>query len=100
MKTFRITLLAALALAVAVPATSPAVIPPKECGTVKAGGKKHRIKADGVKCRYAKRKGKRYLRRGIEPGKAWKCRTYPSSSAFSFKCDRGTRKAIFGIRKN
>lgn len=90
---------AALALTVALPAEAGAIVPPKDCGTIEVRSKKHRIKADGVTCRYAKRRARRYLRYGKRPDTGWKCRTYPKSSAFSFKCNRGTTRTIFGIRQ-
>jgi hypothetical protein len=74
-------------------------VPPKDCGTIRVDGKKHRIKADGVTCRFAKRKGKRYLRTGRRPGSGWSCKTYPKSSGFSFRCEKGARKNIYGIKQ-
>ena len=89
----------ALGLAVALPAAAPAIIPPKDCGTIEVKGKTHRIKADGVTCRFAKRKAVRYLRYGTKPGTGWSCRRYPRSNAFSFRCERGNTRVIYGIKK-
>lgn len=98
MKTTISALLLTLALGAGVPATATAVVPPKDCKFIKAKGKKHRIKADGVNCRFAKRSAKRYLRSGSEP-KGWSCKRYPKSSGFSFRCEKGARKNIYGIKQ-
>ena len=95
----KLALPAILALAVALPAAAPAIVPPKDCGTIEVRSKTHRIKADGVTCRFAKRGAKRYLRDGTRPGTGWKCRRYARSSSFSFKCNRGTTRSIFGIKQ-
>ena len=99
MKTTFSALLLALALALAAPTGAQAIVPPKDCGTIKVGSKQHRIKADGVPCRFAKRKGARFLRSGKRPGKGWSCRRYPKSSGFSFRCEKGQRKNIYGIKR-
>ena len=85
--------------ALAVPATAPAIVPPKDCGVITVKGKKHRIKADGVTCAFAKEKATRYLRTGTKPGSRWSCKRYPKSSGFSFRCENGARKNIYGIKR-
>ena len=98
MKTILLTLLAAvLAAATVLPTTAPAIVPPKACKAIKVDGKKHRIRADGVTCRFARRKGRIFLDTRREP-RGYDCDKYPGSSLKTFNCAKGTTKKFYGLK--
>jgi len=72
-----------LALATAVPAG--AIVPPRNCKTMKVEGKRYNVKADQLRCRAARRYTKRYLRTGSKPG-AYKCERGDKGSRLAFRC--------------
>jgi hypothetical protein len=86
-----------LALALAAPAAAPAIVPPRDCGFKTVNGKRYNIKADGVRCRWAKPRAVAYLREGTRPS-GWTCRRY-QDTALKFKCFRGNTKSFYGIKR-
>jgi len=73
---------------VAAPAAS-AVTPPKRCGTVTANGKRYQVRAHVVRCTFARRWSRRYLRAGSRP-RGYSCQRY-SGSRIKFICRRSGR---------
>lgn len=78
-------------------ADAGAIVPPKNCGTIKVGTQRHQIKADQITCTTAKKYAYGYLRSSRRP-RGWTCRKYPRDSKFSFRCSRGT-KQVYGIKR-
>lgn len=89
-----VTTAAALCLGTAT--TAPAVVPPKNCGTIKVKGKRYNVKADQLSCRSAKTWTRRYLERRRKP-KGYKCNRYKNTKLV-FRCHRGI-KNYFAIKR-
>jgi hypothetical protein len=88
---------AILALMVAfAPGQAWAPVPPKNCGMLKAQGKRLNIKADQLRCRTARTYARRYLARHRLRG--YSCRDYGRGTKIEFRCSRG-RKVVFAIRR-
>jgi hypothetical protein len=79
-------LLAAVALFAVSFAARPAgaIVPPKDCDTVKVAGKRYNIKADQLRCKLAREYSVRYLRYKTKPS-GYKCYSY-SGSKIKFRC--------------
>lgn len=86
---------AALALG-ATAGPSQAVVPPKNCGTMKVKGKRYNVKADQLSCRSAKSWTKRYLEKKRRP-KGYTCTRYKNTKLV-FRCNRGI-KNFFAIKR-
>lgn len=94
MRLFLLTTLCLAGLVVAQPAG--AIVPPKNCGYTKVGGKRYNVKADQMTCRTARTYSRRYLSSRRKPS-GYRCRDY-SGGALKFKCDRRSR-SFFAIRR-
>jgi hypothetical protein len=90
-------LAATLALMVALaPGQAWAPVPPKNCGMLKAQGKRLNIKADQLRCRTARTYARRYLAHHRLRG--YSCRDYGRGTSIEFRCMRGA-KVVFAIRR-
>ena len=76
--------------------TAPAVVPPKNCGTITVKGKRYMIKADQMTCRTAKSWSRTYLERRRKPS-GWTCRRY-TDTKLVFRCNRSI-KNFFAIKR-
>jgi|SRR3712207_545081 len=96
--TRRTTLLATAlaAAALAAPAEAPGIVPPKDCGFTKVGGKRYNIKSDQMRCSTAVRYARAYLGRRSKP-RGYRCRNY-SGSALKFRCEKGVH-TFFAIKR-
>jgi hypothetical protein len=88
--------LAALAVALSVPAAS-AIVPPKQCKTIKVGSKRIMVKADQMRCPRAVEIIRDYARSSKRPP-GWTCQKNPQSK-LRWRCFRGKKEA-FGILRN
>jgi len=89
---------AAAAVALCLPTTVAAVVPPKNCGMKTVKGKRYQVKADQISCRKGRRYVKRFIRRGTKPA-GYRCKDYPSKKGrVDFYCNKG-RKIYFAIRR-
>ena len=87
-----------LAAAAALPAAAPAVTTPKRCGTIEAKGRTFAVRGHLVKCRFARRVSKGFLRHGIRPA-GWSCVRYPPDvTRIAFTCRNGG-KDVYAIRR-
>jgi hypothetical protein len=74
------------------------VVTPRKCGKIEAKGETYAVRGHLVKCPFARRTSKRYLRHGIKP-RGWSCRRYPRDvTRIAFTCRRGG-KDIYAIRR-
>jgi hypothetical protein len=87
------SVLCAIAVA-AVPAG--AVVPPKDCGRMKAKHRKYDVKADQIPCKKARPLLKAFINKGHKP-KGWHCFHY-ADSAQEYRCEKGI-KVIYGNRR-
>jgi hypothetical protein len=91
-----ICLVAVAGLLVAGPAQ--AIIPPKDCGTIRVKGKRYQIKGDRVSCSTARSWSRRRLTSGYKP-RGWTCRNYAAGESYlKFRCSHGIR-SYFAIRR-
>jgi len=74
------SLLAAAVLAVA--ATSSAIVPPKNCGTITVKHHRYNIKADQLPCTNARTYAARYIKYGTRP-RGYKCTKYKGSALYA-----------------
>ncbi len=98
--TIRLTALAATAAGAlaAGPALAPAVVPPRDCGTMSVSGKRYQVKVDQISCRSGKSYAKTYVQRRTKPS-GYSCKSYPvRKNRVSFYCNNG-RKIFFAIRR-
>jgi len=100
--TRRLTTLAALAGALALPGAlapaAPAIVPPKDCGFVKVSGKRYNIKADQMTCKVAVKYSVAYLKSTKNKPKGYTCKRYGSETALKFNCYRGSKR-FFAIKR-
>jgi hypothetical protein len=90
--------LLAIAGAFALPVSTPAVVPPKDCGRMTVAGKRIQVKVDQITCKSGKRYASRYVRRRSKP-RGYTCRRYASRKGrVLFYCNNG-RKIFFAIRR-
>jgi hypothetical protein len=100
-----IALVAAFAVAALTLSAGPAdaIVPPKDCKTIKVKGKRYNIKADQIKCTTARDYAGDYLR-SRQVHRRWKCYSYKytSTNHLVLKCVN-TRsnpdKTIWAYRK-
>ena len=91
---------AALAIAVAaclgaaVPAA--ATVPPRDCGSLRADGKRFGVKSHQLRCPLARRHARRWLATERRPA-GWRC-TEPRGTRLKLHCARGER-VLFVIRR-
>lgn len=79
-------------------ATAPAVVPPRDCGTMSVSGKRYQVKVDQISCRDGKGYSKTYLSQRKEP-RGYTCRRYASKrNRVAFQCNNG-RKQFLAIRR-
>ena len=86
-------------LAAAAPNSSAAAPAPhysKSCGVTAKGSQEYRVKARAVKCRFARRWVKRYLRSGSK-ARGFNCVETEGGQA-PFYCTRGANKAYWALR--
>lgn len=91
-----VPLVAAVALALAGAPAAEAVVPPRDCGSLRVKGKRYNVKADQLRCADAKRHTERYLTTKRRPT-GYTCRRY-TDTALVFRCARGIRN-FFAIRR-
>jgi hypothetical protein len=95
-------LLAGALLATLIPATSNAIVPPRNCGIKEVKGKRWQVKVDQVRCRTAWRYARSYIRGDGMPS-AYRCRRGPRGSSLYAQCT-ATRynpdRVIYIIRKS
>ncbi len=97
MKT-RILITAALVAVLAIPAAAPAVVPPKNCGTISVGSKRFQVKADQISCSTGRDHARRYIRTKRGP-RGYRCRDITNArNRVNFTCFNG-RKTFQGIRR-
>ena len=75
-------------------APAPAPVPPKDCGYIKAKGKRYNIKADVVRCRKARKVSRRYMTGGGSG--RFSCQRYTGTN-IKARCVKG--KAIIYVIK-
>lgn len=96
----RVIIAAALSLTSLLAVLSPpagAIVPPRDCGTLKAKGTRYGIKADQLRCRTARTYASRYLNERRRP-RGYRCRNYGRETRIRFRCSRGVR-VFFAIRR-
>jgi hypothetical protein len=86
------------AFAIALPASAPAVVPPKNCGTVKVKGKRYTVKADQMRCTTARRYSTNYLISRKRKPRGYRCERYGRETKLVFRCVKG-RANFFAIRR-
>jgi hypothetical protein len=85
-------------MALLLPATAGAVIPPKDCGRITVDEKRYQVKADQISCTTGRVNARRFLTTGARPA-GYTCRNYPSrKDRVDFYCNNG-RKIFFAIRR-
>ena len=84
-----------LALA-ALAAPAQASVPPRDCDTMRADGKRFGVKAHLVRCTTARRHARRWLDTRRRPT-GWRC-TRPTGTRLKLHCTRGER-VFFVIRR-
>ena len=83
---------------VAVPAaSSPAIVPPSDCGRMTVKSKRYTIKADQMRCVTARSHAKRYLSKHQRPS-GYSCHDFDRETKLKFRCSRGV-KVFFAIRR-
>jgi hypothetical protein len=94
----RLLIAAALVAALAVPTAATAVVPPKNCGTISASGKRFQVKADQISCSTARDHVRRYARTKRAP-RGYRCRNLTTRrNKVNFFCYNG-RKTFQAIRR-
>ena len=89
---------AALGVLAGTAATAPAVVPPRDCGTMSVSGKRYQIKVDQISCRDGKGYAKRYLQSKSSP-RGYTCRRFtPQRNRVAFMCNNG-RRQFLAIRR-
>jgi len=81
----------------ALAASSAAIVPPADCGTLTVKDKRYNVKADQLRCRTARPHAKRYLATHVRPT-GYRCRDYGAQTKLKFRCSRGV-KVFFAIRR-
>jgi len=81
----------------ALTASSPAIVPPTDCGMLTVEAKRYNIKADQLRCRTARPHARRYLSTHRRPT-GYRCRDYDARTKLKFRCSRGV-KVFFAIRR-
>ena len=77
-----------------------AIVPPKDCKTIRFHGKKYNIKADQLKCKKARAYAAEYLDSHHKPA-GYKCNRY-TGSAIVFRCvasKYNPDRTFFAIKK-
>ncbi|HYF25508.1 MAG TPA: hypothetical protein VD931_07190 [Baekduia sp.] len=92
----RTTALLAVAAGLGLAAPAPAVVPPRDCGSLTVKGKRYNVKADQLRCADAKAWTRTYLERRRAP-RGYRCRRY-TDTKLTFRCHRGVR-TFFAIRR-
>jgi hypothetical protein len=95
-----LTLLGALAFATVSPQGAGAIVPPRDCKTIKVKGKTYNIKADQLQCTSARRYADRYLETRWKPS-GYKCSRF-TGSRLVFRCvntKASPDKTYFAIKK-
>ena len=85
-----------LALAAVVAAPAGATVPPRDCKTLRADGKRFGVKSHLLRCPTARRYTRRWLDERRRP-KGWSC-TQPRGTRLKLHCTRGDR-TFFVIRR-
>jgi hypothetical protein len=83
-----------IALAAATPAA--ATVPPRDCRTMRADGKRYGVKSHMLRCPTARKYARKWLDTRQRP-KGWRC-TQPRDTALKLHCTRGIR-TFFVIRR-
>jgi hypothetical protein len=81
----------------ALTASSPAIVPPSDCGRLTVKAKRYTIKADQLRCATARSYASRYLSSHRRP-QGFTCRDYGRETKLKFRCSRGI-KVFFAIRR-
>jgi hypothetical protein len=91
---------AGLAGATLTAAPAGAIVPPKDCKTIRFHGKKYNIKSDQLKCKKARQYALTYLESHHRPS-GYKCNRY-TGSAIVFRCvaaKYNPDRTFFAIKK-
>ena len=86
----------ALALLLALAAPAAATVPPKDCGNLRADGKRYGVKSHLLRCVTSRRHARRWLDTRTTPA-GWRC-TRPRGTRLKLYCTRGER-ALFVLRR-
>jgi hypothetical protein len=88
----------AVALLIALAAATPAAatVPPRDCKTMRADGKRYGVKSHMLRCPTARRYARKWLDTRKRP-QGWSC-TQPRDTALKLHCTRGIR-TFFVIRR-
>ena len=93
--------LAATAVAiVAMSGPAGAIVPPRDCKTIKVGGKTYNVKTDQLSCDKARRYTRDFLADGRKPA-GYQCERYRDSSLV-FRCIKASAnpdKTFFAIKR-
>jgi len=87
---------AVLVLALAAAAPAGAIVPPRDCKTLRADGKRFGVKSHLLRCPTARRYARRWLDDSRRP-RGWSC-TRPRGTLLKLHCTRGDR-TFFVIRR-
>jgi len=87
----------AAALGAVVAAPADATVPPRDCDTMRANGKRYGVKAHRLRCPTARRYARRWLDSRRRPSGGWRC-TQPRNTRLKLHCSRGAR-VFFVIRR-
>lgn len=84
-----VALIAAFSVMLVAAVPADAIVPPRNCGTIKVKSKRWQIVADQIRCSTAKKWAARYIRSYKKP-RYYKCKRGPSGSSLWRTC-RATR---------
>jgi hypothetical protein len=80
-----ITAVAALVVGLLAALPAGAIVPPRDCGTLKVGSRKFNIKSDQLRCTTAKKYADAYIRHHTKPH-YYSCKKGASGSSLAFRC--------------
>jgi hypothetical protein len=86
----------ALGLLLLLAAPAAATVPPRDCGNLRADGKRFGVKTHLLRCRAARRHAERWLETRKRPA-GWRCMR-PKGSRLKLSCTRG-EKTLFVLRR-
>jgi hypothetical protein len=90
-------LIAALAAAVLAAPESGATVPPKRCGEITVKNRDYRIGGHLIRCRFARKQSRQFLRSG-DHRDGWSCIRYdPDVTDIVFTCRKGS-KDYYAVR--
>lgn len=96
LRTLSIAALAALVVLAVAVASAAAIVPPRNCGTMKVGTRTFQVKADQIRCTTAKDMARRYIRSKDAP-RGYRCRRGSSRSKLYATCSRTSPSRVLYI---